>query len=548
MDIKLIDVTNWRKDDEHAIFPRGARDKKMLWSPIDGNHAPQGIKPDWPYLFKLSRDAFPDQYWMETVAYIVGNFMGVPVPKALPARRAMENGEYEYGALLEWFYDQKSQRFVHASDFFHLFIKDFDDVSGKHHNLDDLRLICRTFSIRSIISTSWATWLYDMLLFDAFIGNSDRHQENWGIVFIPETTPSVAPFKGYLAPFFDNGTSLGHERYTDRIIGWSNQRLDNYIQCGRHHLRKNRDDTRERLGHISSIQDLVLDEQAKAHLVQKFVFNFQELVDKINSLCEIRSNVPFTRERADWTIRLLRRRYLRLSLILNMRTINRIIEPTRLLLTWQPTTGGTRYIVGQIDRQQGDTYVFTYHFDSDDYALAKEKGFTGHPAFNLKYEEHTNNVLDPFVRRLPPRKRKDFAEYLAQHLLQYPFEGSDFALLGYTGAKSPGDGFCLVLDPEIFNGEGEFIFEVAGTRYQEGLDLSKVMIGDLVELVPEADNHVDPHAIAVVHQSGRLGYINKVLCKALKEKIVKHKVSAFVAKKNGTKERPLVYLIVECRA
>lgn len=547
MDIKLIDVTSWRKDDEHGIFPRGARDKKMLWSPRD---VPEGIKPEWPYLFKLSREAFPDQYWMETVAYIVGNAMGVHVPKALPARREIGNGEYEYGALLEWFYDQNSQLFVHASDFFHVLIKDFDDTSGRHHNLDDLRLICRAFSIRSMISTDWAIWLYDMLLFDAFIGNSDRHQENWGFVFIPEAALGDAPpkVKGYLAPFFDNGTSLGHERYIEKIRGWTHQKLDDYIQRGCHHLRKNRSDTRERLGHIFSIQDLALDEQSKAHLVQKFTFDFQELVNKIDSLCEIRTDVPFTRERADWTIRLLRRRYLRLSLILNMRTISRIMEPTRLLLTWQPTTGGTRYVVGQIDRQQDGAYVFTYHFHSDDYVKAQEKGFVGHPAFSLKSGEHTNNVLDPFVRRLPPRKRKDFAEYLAQHLLPYPFEGSDFALLGYTGAKSPGDGFCLVPDPVIFNGEGELLFEVAGTRYQEGLDLSKVMVGDLVELVPETDNPFDPHAIAVIHDSGKLGYINKVLCKELKRKIAKHKVSAFVAKKNGTAERPLVYLLVECRA
>lgn len=547
MDINLIDVTSWRKDDEHGIFPRGARDKKMLWSP---NDAPEGIKPEWPYLFKLSRDAYPDQYWMETVAYIVGDVMGVPVPKALPARRMMENGEYEYGALLEWFYDQSSQLFVHASDFFHVLISDFDDSSGRHHNLVALRLICRAFSIRGLISPDWIQWLYDMLLFDALIGNSDRHQENWGFVFVPESAPGITPpkVKGYLAPYFDNGTSLGHERYVERIRGWNHQNVDEYIQRGCHHLRKNRADTHERLGHISSIQDLALDEQSKAYLARRLEFDFQELVDKIDSLCEISSDVPFTRERADWTIRLLRRRYLRLSLILNMRTINRIMEPTRLLLTWQPPTGGTRYVVGQIDRQQGDNYVFTYHFQSEDYAKAQEKGFAGHPAFSLKSEEHTNNVLDPFVRRLPPRKRKDFAEYLAQHLLPHPFEGSDFALLGYTGAKSPGDGFCLVPDPEILNSEGELLFEVAGTRYQEGLDLSKVMVGDLVKLVPEEDNPVDPHAIAVVHESGKLGYINKVLCKKLKQKIAKHKISAFVAKKNGTPERPLVYLLVECRS
>ena len=188
----------------------------MLWSP---NDAPEGIKPEWPYLFKLSRDAYPDQYWMETVAYIVGDVMGVPVPKALPARRMMENGEYEYGALLEWFYDQSSQLFVHASDFFHVLISDFDDSSGRHHNLVDLRLICRAFSIRGLISPDWIQWLYDMLLFDALIGNSDRHQENWGFVFVPESAPGITPpkVKGYLAPYFDNGTSLGHERYVERM-------------------------------------------------------------------------------------------------------------------------------------------------------------------------------------------------------------------------------------------------------------------------------------------------------------------------------------------
>lgn len=547
MDIKLIDVTSWRVDDEHGIFPRGARDKKMLWSP---ENPPEGILPNWSYLFKLSREAFPDQFWMETVAYVVGDAMDVPVPKAFPAKRAIGDGVYECGALLEWFYDQSRQIFVHASDFFHSLITDFDDKSGKHHNLKDLHFIFNTFSANGRISPDWREWVLDMFLFDALIGNSDRHQENWGFVFTHQADPGMESSKltGHPSPYFDNGTSLGYERYTEKVRGWTQCELDNYIQKGCHHLRKTPDDTNRRLGHLSFIQALALNIEGRVYLTKKLTFDLEMLVEKIYSLCEINSDVPFTTERADWTIRLLRRRYQRLSLILTMRTISKIIEPTRLLLTWQPPTGGARYVVGQIDRQQNNEYIFYYHVESGDFKKAQQKGFDGHPAFDMECEQHKNNVLDPFIRRLPPKKRKDFAEYLDQHLLHNPFGGSDFALLGYTGAKSPGDGFCLTFDPSIFNSEGELLLEVAGTRYyQKGIDLSKIIVGDIVSLVAEPDNPVDPHAIAVMHEQCKLGYINKVLCQQLKRKISQNKVSAFVAKKNGTPERPLIYLFVECR-
>ncbi|CNI67900.1 HIRAN domain-containing protein [Yersinia mollaretii] len=547
MSIPLIDVTDWRKDDEHGIFPIGARDKKMLWSP---SNPPSGIKPNWPYLFKLSRDAYPDQFWMETIAFLVGESLGVSVPKAYPAVRILDNETSEFGALLEWFYDKERQLFVHASEFFHVLINDFDDDSGQHHNIEDLRLICRAFSINGVLDPHplWTETLCDMLLLDSLIGNTDRHQENWGFIFVPGSKGENATHKvkAIIAPFFDNGTSLGHERFANRVQSWTKKKLDEYIQNGCHHLRKSRKDTRIRLNHLSSIQNLAKDEAYATHMVKRLNFDLDVLTNQIRELCDIKVGEPFTKMRADWTIRLLERRHQRLSVILNMRTINKIIEPSRLLLTWQPTTGGTRHIVGQLNRLADDSYTFTYHFNTEDFIAAKDKGFLGHPAFSMKYAEHTNNVLEPFVRRLPPRKRKDFEEYLAQHLLPSPFEGSDFALLGYTGAKSPGDGFCLLIDPDVLNGEAELLLEVAGTRYQLGLDLERVSVGDMVSLIPEPDNEHDPNAIAVVHEIGKLGYINKVLCDSLCKRIAKNKVTASVAKKNGTTDRPLVYLILEC--
>ena len=68
------------------------------------------------------------------------------------------------------------------------------------------------------------------------------------------------------------------------------------------------------------------------------------------------------------------------------------------------------------------------------------------------------------MRRLPPRNREDFADYLQVHGLSAPFELSDVALLGYTGARLPSDGFALVPEfPEDIR-PCDYVMEVTGAR------------------------------------------------------------------------------------
>lgn len=230
-----------------------------------------------------------------------------------------------------------------------------------------------------------------------------------------------------------------------------------------------------------------------------------------------------------------------------MITINRTAEFNRLLLTWQPKSGGTRYVVGQMEGSQETGYTFEYLPEQSDFVVAQDKGFVGFPAFDCRTRLHQNNVLDPFIRRLPPKSRGDFKTYLKSHLLPDDFTEtySLFSLLAYTGAKSPGDGFCLV--PDLSTAEPrefDFILEVAGTRYCKGLDLDQVTLGDSVKLCPEPNNHVDPQAIAVIHHTDKLGYVNRVLCPFVHRKLESGHIQAKIAKKNGTVDRPLLYLIV----
>lgn len=301
MQIEAINVDAWQVDEEHAIFPIGTRDKQMLWSPAD--QRPQ-TKPNWPYLFKQSRKEYPDQFWMEIVAWLIGTHIGIDVPKALPAIRHDSDGNAVCGALLEWFYDPTSQNFVHAADFFHKLIPDFDDKMGTQHNLGDLSLICRAYTRYANLQTDWRAWLFDFLLFDALIGNTDRHQENWGIVFYLEQKEEK------MSPFFDNGTSLGHERFPDRVKGWKTPDLDKYISRGKHHIRFIRTEPEEKVGHLNSV-DFLLQKVpgARPHLEDRLNFDFDALVEQIRNLCRIEVPLVFTQERAEWTIRLLRRRF-----------------------------------------------------------------------------------------------------------------------------------------------------------------------------------------------------------------------------------------------
>lgn len=148
-----------------------------------------------------------------------------------------------------------------------------------------------------------------------------------------------------------------------------------------------------------------------------------------------------------------------------MNQIEHIIEPTRLWLVWQPgevdSQSRRRHIVGEIVKS-GDDIFLQYLTDTEDFKSAIEVGFVGYPAFKLGETVHRIGVPDAFMRRLPPRKRDDFHEYLERYRLPKDFSGSDMALLGYTGAKLPGDGFEIYADLADASVPFEIVLEVAG--------------------------------------------------------------------------------------
>jgi len=232
-----------------------------------------------------------------------------------------------------------------------------------------------------------------------------------------------------------------------------------------------------------------------------------------------------------------------------MNFIKHIIETKKLSLIWQAPEGcddRARRVVGEL-RLVGGNVELRYLVDSDDYLAAKECGFQGYPAFFKTDIVHCEGVLEAFMKRLPPRKRPDFVEYLEHLGLRPDVEITDFALLGYSGARLPSDWFAIVMPFEDVSGPCEFLTEVAGFRYSEG-EKSELSIGDQVTFEPEPENQHDSNAIRVIHNGINIGYIGRGQLDSFHRWLRNDQISATIEKINGRPDRPSIVLFVRVEA
>jgi hypothetical protein len=225
--------------------------------------------------------------------------------------------------------------------------------------------------------------------------------------------------------------------------------------------------------------------------------------------------------------------------------IKHVCEPRRLLLAWQgpdPVGDRTRFAVAEIVKDETD-YVLRY-LSGPEVERAKKLGFAGYPAFRFSQPEHRHGILAAFLRRLPPKTRADFEAYKAQFRLGPGLELSDFALLAYTGARLPSDGFSLVNPLEGLCGPCEFVLEIVGHRHYVHKLKTPPSVGDLLDLVPEPTNRHDSKAIAVRNRGETIGYVNRLQTGPFHGWITEGAIEACIERLNGAADRPRAFMFV----
>lgn len=228
---EIIDIASWRGEEESQIFPVGSREKKLVYSP---DPAPfTFLKPSCRYLYKLSERKCSEQFWIELFSYHLSLKMGLSVP---PTFVAIDSKEKTCGALIKWFLKEKTHPDTNKSileksesggNLLQGYLPNFDHKKGTQHNL---QTIIQVFT-EKFPDIEWKHALAKTLTFDALIGNTDRHQDNWEV---------IEDFSGKrrLTPIFDNGTSMGHEIKATEFNRYNDpERLKHYVNRGKHHLR-----------------------------------------------------------------------------------------------------------------------------------------------------------------------------------------------------------------------------------------------------------------------------------------------------------------------
>jgi hypothetical protein len=239
------------------------------------------------------------QVWSEVIASRFGEHLGVPVPRCFLGR----DTEGRIGALIEFFYGYPGQvdvpRFVHASDLLRTTID--NPKVGKPHSLRLNVIVCRLLRIAEPV-----VWWAKTLAFDALIGNTDRHPDNWG--FLAFRLPNRQQ-RHEMAPAFDNGTSLGYELRDGALLPpWNASRISAYIGRGTHHCGWNRSD-RKPIQHAELCRIFARAyPEAGIMMRQMLDFDPMRIGDTLRECSDTVITPSFTEARARWVVALIESR------------------------------------------------------------------------------------------------------------------------------------------------------------------------------------------------------------------------------------------------
>ena len=160
--MSIIDVTDWEKE----VYVIGRRKKYLYVDPITRRKA--YFKYPWT---RKNGDVTLGEVWSEKIAADIGQVIKIPTPEVFIAKN-----NNEYGSLSYSFLENEEQLYhgvVFLNAYFEKIFKttDFDPINIKFPRLDALLQITESFKVQK--------GFIDILIFDALIGNCDRHSENW---------------------------------------------------------------------------------------------------------------------------------------------------------------------------------------------------------------------------------------------------------------------------------------------------------------------------------------------------------------------------------
>lgn len=216
--MRFLDVTKW---DAELTGTKGTRAKRVVFDPDTGER--------YFLKFPMVRDGrdYSTETWSEIIAHEVGTRLGFNV---------LEYGFAVCGdnaGCISRSMTSDTERLVEGDAILFTNDSSYDPCDKSSYSRYTF-----SFVMNALHESGFDAFRRDfveMLVFDAIIGNSDRHQGNWG--FIGDTRDSGRTYR--MAPIYDSGCCLGRE-FGERQIAErlrDRQRLVSYVSKGLAELR-----------------------------------------------------------------------------------------------------------------------------------------------------------------------------------------------------------------------------------------------------------------------------------------------------------------------